>query len=223
MRTSSRSRSRRTARPPPTSRTARCTRRAGRFPEPRRPSCVSSGTRANWRSRSAGATSLGTVPGDDDTVRLRIDGDGPASAAFARIPEIAFDATGERVAFIGVATTADGLSGTATVFVRALGGGGGGESAERRPGASPDRPLRAGFSEIRHLVFGPSGRLAYTGRTEAGWHAVSGDHVSEGFDEVGPPLFSEDGSSLTFGARRGLELWWRTLELADGEAGEAGR
>ena len=43
-------------------------------------------------------------------------------------------------------------------------------------------------------------------------HVVVGDHVGQEYDEIFPQysnlIFSPDGSSVGYGARKGHELWW---------------
>lgn len=42
---------------------------------------------------------------------------------------------------------------------------------------------------------------------------VVGDKQGPQFDDVGPPVFNQDGSKVAYGARQGRRLWWKVLDV----------
>ena len=139
---------------------------------------------------------------------VAIDEEKPPAGLYDFLLELAFDPKGERLAFVvnvggKDAGRASGVieGGDAFVVVRPVSGSG-------EPVEHPR------FREVRDLVWDLKGeRLAYCGRDESGWRIVCGEARSDAHDDVGPPHFAADGSSIGFGSRNGRVLWWRVLGL----------
>ncbi len=55
--------------------------------------------------------------------------------------------------------------------------------------------------------------VAYPAREGEKMLVVVGKNRSELFDQVGPPELSSDGKKVSFGARKGRELWWKVMEV----------
>lgn len=55
------------------------------------------------------------------------------------------------------------------------------------------------------------GPPAFAVEEEGGWRIHWGDRASELFDELGSPVFDQEGERVAFGARIGRELWWKVL------------
>jgi len=72
-----------------------------------------------------------------------------------------------------------------------------------------------GYDFLGGLVLAPDGRsVAYTARREKEWFVVAGGARSGPLDTDRPLdlVYSPDSRRVAFGARIGLELWWKVLE-----------
>lgn len=123
-----------------------------------------------------------------------------------------FDPEGKEVAFM----TCNG--GSIDDYARLMYWGddaikGGTYSLQVRKHKGQAEPVVEGVDGIQHPTYGADGKLAYTQLAKGRWYVMVGDRRSEGFDQVGPPVFSADGKQIAFGARQGRELWWRILAI----------
>lgn len=75
------------------------------------------------------------------------------------------------------------------------------------------------YTEVGWLAISPDGtRAAWCARergmmSQGSWFLVAGDRESEGFESIGEPEFSADGSAVEFQARAGNTLWRRRMEV----------
>jgi WD40 repeat protein len=86
----------------------------------------------------------------------------------------------------------------------------------RRDGRGAEEVGTESFGGLEHFAWSPDGKkLAFAGKTADGWRIVCGKQRSDPFDEVGPPRFASDGAHVAFGARKGRELWWKAMAIAE--------
>ena len=72
--------------------------------------------------------------------------------------------------------------------------------------------LEAKFDAVDALTYSPdSKRLAFRTRRAKRWRMHCDARESEEYDFVGPPVFSQDGKRIGFGALRGREFAWKVM------------
>lgn len=81
-----------------------------------------------------------------------------------------------------------------------------------------DEQVAGPFKRAIAPVWSPdSKQVAVRVQEEEGWRVAVGGHLSELYEEVGPPRFDEKGTKVAFGARKGQELHWVLMELTGEE------
>lgn len=146
----------------------------------------------------------------DGKTGVAIDSDSSSKPIYYGVVEIAWHPGSERVAFVANHEGPSLVAANGESFEE---GGGMWFAVDRAVGAK-DGEEGPGFVEVDALVYIPAGdHLAYRARRGLRWMVVVGEARSEVYDEVGPPVFSPDGTKVAFGARRGRELLWRVLEV----------